>query len=428
MTPIHDDAEHNTEGRKARPSVSGRKSSFGDTLNKFTTFNRRRTTTTTLLPHSASTTNIYPKSRLPTPSGVPRSTSFLSSLSNFASKTAANHLVYGDENEPPPPPPPSLSKCQRKLSSRLAHAPFFAQQQQQQRPTNTGVSAAPVTPQKKRDSSIRIEQRGLMQPMPPPLPRSSTMGDLLSAQKASSNNSLQLTPNSSRPASRMKDRGDSLARMGSPPSIRVVKLQKTPGSFPRRKDSLMPPPEPTPDARRQPSGDFQAGAVQDVVPSGSGDEEEGEGVLRVESPRHASSNESIGKMRKSNSVFREDFEKTSKRIFTPVPAFVFLLHQRSGSKGKEMSGQADWGIADVSKSERRPRIAPRISHTSTAPPRLQEIEANDKETIPEEAARETQGRDPDSQPKTDGTAEETGDPRLASPPNIHPPSLPLTDK
>ena len=278
-----------------RPQIS-RKSSFSDAINKFTTttFNRRRTTN--VLPHSASSTHFHHKSRLPTPSGIPRSTSFLSSLGNFVSNTTDPH-TYQDENDPPQP----SGKRSRRISDRLAQTPFVQQQS-----SHPSIPTAPATQSKRRESCVKIEQRGLMQPMPPPLPKSSTMGDLLSAHTTCS--TLQLTPNASRPASSLADRKGSLVtnKRGNvlTPPMRVVRLQKAPGSFPKRKDSLMPPPSRAIDVLHDAGN--EAGAAHSSSPISSYAEEDT--VLRVSNKQGKSAYRYESMIGKQYSSFKEEFD------------------------------------------------------------------------------------------------------------------------
>jgi len=228
------------EKPSGRPRHTQRKSSFSDTLNKFTntTFHRRRNTT--FIPNSASSASIYQQSRLPTPSGIPRTTSFFSSLNTLAPRAPA-----GNDNDTPDPPPVN-SKRSRRISDRLAQTPFFSHQNQCR---NT---AAPVTPSKKRDSGIRIEHRGLMQPVHPPLPRSSTMGNLLSQRQSQSQQATPPTPGYMSPTSSTAARrhSNSLPKDNntSPPLARVPQSpdqipnrRKTSNVYPARKDSLFAP-------------------------------------------------------------------------------------------------------------------------------------------------------------------------------------------
>ncbi len=155
-----------------RPQLAAqRKSSFSDAFSKITTnpFNRRRTTT--LLQSSTSSACLSYPSRIPTPSGISRSTSFLGTLSAFASRTSS--ITDSSENSEQP----AITKPARKISERLAQTPFFSYQHQR-------LNTTPFFNKQKRESVVQIEQRGLMAPLHPPLPRSSTMGNLGQGQCA----------------------------------------------------------------------------------------------------------------------------------------------------------------------------------------------------------------------------------------------------
>ena len=174
----------------SRPKISQRKSSFSEALTKFTsnTFNRRRTNIG--LPSSTSSVDINHQSRIPTPAGIDRSTSFFSNLNTFASKSTAS---TSEES-----PQPCFTKRPRKISERLAQTPFFSHQHQQQ---------PAITPRSNRESSVKIEQRGLMQPVHPPLPRSNTMGIL-----GQSPGSSPHTPGFMRPTTSSARRSSAMAR------------------------------------------------------------------------------------------------------------------------------------------------------------------------------------------------------------------------
>ena len=166
----------------SRPKISQRKSSFSEALTKFTsnTFNRRRTNTG--IPSSTSSIDINHQSRIPTPAGIDRSTSFFSTLNTFASKSTAS----------------TSEESPRKISERLAQTPFFSHQHQQQ---------SAVTPRNNRESSVKIEQRGLMQPVHPPLPRSNTIGIL-----GQSPGSSPHTPGFMRPTTSSARRSSAMGR------------------------------------------------------------------------------------------------------------------------------------------------------------------------------------------------------------------------
>lgn len=155
-----------------RPQLAARrKPSFSDAFSKITTnpFNRRRTTT--LVQSSTSSAFFSHASRIPTPSGISRSTSFLGTLSAFTSRTSS--ITDGSED----PEQSAITKPVRKISDRLAQTPFFSYQHQR-------INTTPFFNKQKRESAVQIEQRGLMAPLHPPLPRSSTMGNLGQGQCA----------------------------------------------------------------------------------------------------------------------------------------------------------------------------------------------------------------------------------------------------
>jgi len=204
----------------SRPVLnSRRKPSFSQAFTNITTnpFNRRRTATTVSDLASANT-HIH-SSRLPTPSGIPRSTSFFSSLGAFASKPASTNDANESSAHSAPP------KRSRIISSRLAQAPFFSYQQQD-------VNTTPLTTKQKRESSVQIEQRGLMAPLHPPMPRSSTMGNLGQSPQAQSSPN---TPSFMRPTSSSAARRSSLNTprqrippMPTIPAMPTMSAKKTP--------------------------------------------------------------------------------------------------------------------------------------------------------------------------------------------------------
>ena len=222
-----------------RPKLRQRKSSFSDALSKFTskTFSRRDTPAG--LPISVSTASMNQQSRLPTPSGIPKSSSFFSSLNSFATKSTSSSASRSETSQPPP------IKRPRKISERLASTPFFSLSHQQQR-----VPTAPIlTNQIHRETTVKIETRGLMQPVAPPLPRSSTMANLVTIY------SSPQTPGYMRPTSSSAARRGSLTgskqvntpmptiTSRQPPLDSPTHRRRTPSSrFPVRKDSLPPAP------------------------------------------------------------------------------------------------------------------------------------------------------------------------------------------
>ena len=179
-------------GNDSVSSLSQRKSSFSNAFTNITTnpFNRRRTAT--ILPELASSNAATRSSRIPTPSGIPPSTSFFGNSCTIATKPTLSH---GDNESSGHSAPGRRS---RKISERLAQAPFFYQHQR--------FSTTPLMNKQKRDSSVLIEQRGLMAPLHPPLPRSSTMGTLENGQQIQSS---PHTPSFMRPTSSSAARGSS---------------------------------------------------------------------------------------------------------------------------------------------------------------------------------------------------------------------------
>ena len=208
-----------------RSHPARRKSSFSGALNKITntTFNRHRTPTS--LPRSTSTIGDPTRSHLPTPSGIPRSTSFLSSFSNFHHRNADR--PHGDDS--------SATRDQLQPREDPACDPE-KQAYAAQRMANQAYSV-PSSLSKRRDSSVKIEHRGLMQPMHPPLPKSNTVAVLPT---------IHSSPQQSIP-SRPTRRSDALEKRRSealPPAAETVGVQRpavlVPSNFPVRKDSLRP--------------------------------------------------------------------------------------------------------------------------------------------------------------------------------------------
>ena len=88
------------------------------------------------------------------------------------------------------------------------------------------------------------------------------------------------------------------------PPMRIVKLQKTPGSFPKRKDSLMPSPARA-TAVLQDAGS-KASATLSASPDLSFVEEDT--VLKVSNKQGKSAYQHHSMNRKQQSSFKEDFE------------------------------------------------------------------------------------------------------------------------
>ncbi|KAA6412783.1 MAG: hypothetical protein FRX48_03775 [Lasallia pustulata] len=156
-------------------SVVRKKSSFAEALNKFATntFSRRRT-----VANIATSNPAVSRSRLPTASGIARSTSFFSNLNGFGSKTKASKSTLVSSNSLASFPTSYVSKVENqqpssrpgKASTRIAQTPSFARQ-----------ASVPVTPQHNyppRESSVQIIQHQLMAPLGPPVPRRKPFGEL----------------------------------------------------------------------------------------------------------------------------------------------------------------------------------------------------------------------------------------------------------
>lgn len=238
---------HREQNALGHPKISQRKSSFSEAFTKFTsnTFNRRRTDVG--IPSSISSVSINHPSRIPTPAGIDRSTSFFSTLNTFASKSTPS---MSEES-----PQPSNTKRSRKISERLAQTPFFNHQHQQ---------PCSWTPKENRKPSVKIEQRGLMQPVHPPLPRSNTIGSPGQSQQSSPHTPSFMRPttssarrsstigrgNTAAPSS-MAGHGSVVSQRQRNAPLRTIATpnppSKTPtqtrpvqaGAFPARSDSLM---------------------------------------------------------------------------------------------------------------------------------------------------------------------------------------------
>ena len=170
----HEQQQDNTT--HIRPQApTRRKSSFSDALNRASKpFARRRTAT--LLQQSSTTATSTDnnlnrhQSRLPTPSGVPKNVSG-SFFNTSALKPVATCTATEVNNL-------TIPKRGRNISARLARTPFFSHQ--------NSANTTPASRKHQRETSTQIETRGLMAPLQPPLPKSSTMGNLSQGTNAQS--------------------------------------------------------------------------------------------------------------------------------------------------------------------------------------------------------------------------------------------------
>ena len=177
--------------QSGRPIIGTRKNSFGDTFNRFTDkanlFSHRRRMTTATLPSSDSLGSVSitqtHQSRLPTPSGIPRSSSFFGSLNSLITPNS-------NENTDPSTSTANVARRYRKVSEKFIQLPFFSHENQ------VHSSQRQLSPRTKRESSIKIEHRGLMAPIQPaPMPRSSTMSNV------TQQHGIMATPSFMRPTS-----------------------------------------------------------------------------------------------------------------------------------------------------------------------------------------------------------------------------------
>lgn len=200
-----------------------RKTSFSDASSRFAfeTFSRRRMSTN--LPHPTSLASVHTQSRLPTPSGIPRTTSYFSNLSSLNSDTTTAATSTRQQIESPEKSatnndgesnnngnkikadfpkststsgiPIAPASTQKKVGPNLApsHPRVFTPQHHLTGPvtptsTNTQKSktasgnpdAGSDKSKTRRESSVHIPQHKLMQPLPPPLPKANrTMSSLM---------------------------------------------------------------------------------------------------------------------------------------------------------------------------------------------------------------------------------------------------------
>lgn len=155
-----------------QPSLSHGKSSLSESFRKFTndTFTWRPTATsatTSHLPKSTSlaSVSVLQQSRLPTPSGIPRSTSFFGGLNHHPPRARRDGHAAARENAA------TIPETRKEPS-------FQATGQQQRHPQPATSTGPPVPHGASRTPSIQIEQRRLMQPVLPSLPLSTSSGNL----------------------------------------------------------------------------------------------------------------------------------------------------------------------------------------------------------------------------------------------------------
>ena len=151
----HDGQSQDVLASSSSSSLANR-STFSLALDKF----RRKSS---ISDYFSTTETTQKRSRIPTPHGIPRTTSFFASLSTFSSKASTTNA-----------PAPSRAS---KLSTRFAHRPFWTRVDTVSAPATPGESA---TDGKRRESSVQITQHKLMAPLGPPMPRSKTIAVLAS--------------------------------------------------------------------------------------------------------------------------------------------------------------------------------------------------------------------------------------------------------
>lgn len=141
-----------------------RKSSFGDTLSKIgvRSFNRKRTNT---LLQSTSTNALGVNAQISCPSNLPHSTSLLSNISDYQSRSKIPQPATNETIHPRSPDLGASCRVQhhRRKTSLIHDPPPLEQSPRSHR---------------KRDSDVQIQQHTLLKPVYPPLPKSLTHGDL----------------------------------------------------------------------------------------------------------------------------------------------------------------------------------------------------------------------------------------------------------
>lgn len=158
MTPNEDVVEDSPSKLKL-----GERKSISDTFSRFTTntFSRRRTTTNVPASTSSNASNF--RSRLPTPSGIPRGSSLFGGLNAIIPRSSPHK-----ENQRRPHR--SNYTRLRSPDPEEDSSDFFIKT-----PTNPLASASADEPDEQNHNTV-ITRRALMAPLSPPQPRTSTGG------------------------------------------------------------------------------------------------------------------------------------------------------------------------------------------------------------------------------------------------------------
>ena len=174
---------------------TSRKLSISDALNKFTagTFTRRRTTTnTTISTTSTSTGSTSSRSLLPTPSGIPRSSSFFGSLTALVPRSVSGAKDNSAQaTDAKTTAQAKITKASLRTSAQTARTSTVDQHisQVKDAPSQAGARDG-------RRRNTLIPHRALLQPLEPPLPRSSTVGNLEAKVTASTPGFMRSTSSS----------------------------------------------------------------------------------------------------------------------------------------------------------------------------------------------------------------------------------------
>lgn len=169
-------AEETGANAPGRLQYGQRKASFTDTLNKLktNTFTRRRTAPDTSASaatssSSSSYTKIEPQEDQPQSSRLPRSKSLFNNLNPLVSRGTTSHINKDSKISHPNP-------VKRKITNRLNQSPSLFNSLNLNFLPPPEEATEPLL--SKAKSNRQITQRALMQPLNPPLPRRSTMGNL----------------------------------------------------------------------------------------------------------------------------------------------------------------------------------------------------------------------------------------------------------